>query len=344
MGGSSTGRVTQSPDGSGLNSLGRSVVRWMWREACALTTYARRRPPFLLGVVFTVVALLIAIIEPLVVPYSPVSATVDVLQAPSSSHWMGTDSTGMDILSRVLAASRVDLSIALGGTLLSCIAGVMLGAAAGYWGAEPGVPRLLSEGLLRLMDMIQSFPVFIFALALVSLSGPSEKNVILAIAFVNLPVFLRLTRAAVLTTRENLYIEAARSVGLGDMRILFQHIIPNSIESSLVNASVTIGGAILLTAGLSFIGAGIRPPTPEWGSIIATGSQYMITGQWWIGLFPGVALSLTVFGFALVGDGLREYLNPAKRRLFVGNATRQGDDHIADESVAVLSAERPSAR
>jgi len=235
---------------------------------------------------------------------------------------MGTDPTGMDILSRVLAAVRTDLSVAVSGTLLSLVAGVVLGAAAGYWGGTGGIPQLLSEALLRIMDMIQSFPVFIFALALVSLSGPSAKNIVAAIAFVNLPIFLRLTRAAVLTTREQLYVEAARSVGMDDLRILFQDIIPNSIDPALVNASVTVGGAILLTAGLSFIGAGIRPPAPEWGSIIATGSQYMITGQWWIGVFPGLALSLSVFGFALLGDGLREYLDPTMRHMLVLHSAR----------------------
>jgi peptide/nickel transport system permease protein len=313
--------VASDPDASdpanrpSARGIGRRFRRGRW----SLLAYALRRPGFLVGLVIAVPAFTLAVIAPLIVPYSPTTATADVLQAPSLAHFMGTDPTGIDIFSIVLAATRTDLFIALSGTLLSFVAGVLLGSAAGYWGGTSGIPRALSNGLLRIMDMIQSFPAFIFALALVALSGPSAANVILAIAFVNLPIFLRLTRAAVLTTREQLYIEAARSVGLGDPRILRRHIIPNSIEPALVNASVTAGAAILLTAGLSFIGAGIRPPTPEWGSIIATGSQYMITGQWWIGIFPGLALSITVFGFALLGDGLREYLDPVKRR---GFATR----------------------
>jgi peptide/nickel transport system permease protein len=288
------------------------------RGGWALLGYALRRPGFLIGLVIALLVVTLAVIAPLVVPYSPTTATADVLQGPSITHLMGTDPTGIDIFSIVMAATQTDLSIALSGTLLSFAAGVLLGAAAGYWGGTSGIPRALSNGLLRVMDMIQSFPAFIFALALVALRGPSAENVILAIAFVNLPIFLRLTRAAVLTTREQLYIEAARSVGLSDLRILYRHIIPNSIEPALVNASVTAGAAILLTSGLSFIGAGIRPPTPEWGAIIATGSQYMITGQWWIAIFPGLALSITVFGFALLGDGLREYLDPVKRRGFAG--------------------------
>jgi peptide/nickel transport system permease protein len=273
----------------------------------------------------------VAAIGPLIVPYSPITATPDVLQPPSLAHPMGTDPTGMDVLSRVLAAVRIDLSVAVLGTLLSLVAGVMLGSAAGFWGGTSGAPHVLSETLLRIMDMIQSFPVFIFALALVSLSGPNARNIVAAIAFVNLPVFLRLTRAAVLTTREQLYVEAARSVGLNDVRILFRDIIPNSIEPALINASVTVGSAILLTAGLSFIGAGIRPPAPEWGSIIATGSQYMITGQWWIGVFPGLALSLSVFGFALLGDGLREYLDPTRRHAFAGAPSAGSSVRPVDE-------------
>lgn len=311
--------------------------RRLWHETAALLRYARRRPSFLCGLVITAVSIVLAVIGPLIVPYSPITATSDVLQAPSLTHLMGTDPTGMDIFSRVLAAVQIDLAVGVAGTLLSCVVGVVLGAAAGYWGGTSGALRLLSEGLLRVMDMIQSFPVFIFALALVSLSGPSARNVVLAIAFVNLPVFLRLTRAAVLATRENLYIEAAASLGMGDLRILFRHVIPNSIEPALVNASVTVGGAILLTAGLSFIGAGIRPPTPEWGSIIATGSQYMITGQWWIGVFPGLALSLSVFGFALLGDGLREYLDPTKRRTFVMRSAHEPHDSVSEEMPEVVT-------
>ncbi|SRR5579883_122287 len=325
----------EAPEGPHHSALG-APGRWLWREATSLLAYGRRRPRFLVGLFITILSAVLAVIGPLVVPYPPTTATVDVLRPPSLTHLMGTDPTGMDIFSRVLAAVQIDLSVAVSGTFLSFVAGVVLGAAAGYWSGTGGVPLVLSEGLLRIMDMIQSFPVFIFALALVSLSGPSAQNVVLAIAFVNLPIFLRLTRAAVLATREQLYIEAARGVGLADRRILLRHIIPNSIEPALVNASVTVGGAILLTSGLSFIGAGIRPPTPEWGSIIATGSQYMITGQWWIGVFPGLALSLSVFGFALVGDGLREYLDPTKRHAFAVRATRDQQARMTKEPRGVV--------
>lgn len=329
--------VQATPPGPHRSTRGGAVLRRMWTESRLLLAYGRRRPRFLFGLIIILLAFILALTEPIIIPYSPISVSADVLQPPSSTHLMGTDPTGMDIFSRVLAALRIDLAIALGGTLLSFAMGVVLGAAAGYWGTTRGLPRLFSETLLRVMDMIQSFPVFIFALGLVSLSGPSAKNVVLAIAFVNLPIFLRLTRAGVLVTREQLYVEAARSVGLGDRRILLRHIIPNSIEPALVNASITVGSAILLTAGLSFIGAGIRPPTPEWGSIIATGSQYMITGQWWIGLFPGLALSLCVFGFALAGDGLREYLDPVKRQGVVRSAKRGNKDSLSRDVAPVVT-------
>ncbi len=282
-------------------------------EARYFLYFTRQRPLFIFGLFVVFLSLVAAVIGPLVVPYDPIRATMDILQSPSRAHPMGTDASGSDVFSRVVAAIRIDLVIALTATAISMLIGTPLGGLAGFWSSSRGVTRWVSELLLRLMDIIQSFPVFILALALVAVSGPSARNVIIGIAFVNIPVFLRLTRSAVLTTQHRAFVDAARVSGNSDLGIVFRHVLPNSLAPALVNASVTVGWSILLTAGLSFVGAGVRPPTPEWGAIIAQGSEQLVSGKWWISLFPGLALALTVFGYAVVGDGLRNFLDPTKR-------------------------------
>ncbi len=282
-------------------------------EARYFVYFARRRPLFLFGLVVVALSIVTAAIGPVVVPYDPEQATVDILLRPSARHPMGTDASGSDVLSRVVAATRIDLVIALVATMISIVIGTPLGALAGFWSSGRGRARWASEILLRLMDIIQSFPVFILALALVAVSGPNARNVIIGIAFVNIPVFLRLTRSAVLTTQHHAFVDAARVSGNSDFGIVFRHVLPNSMAPALVNASATVGWSILLTAGLSFVGAGVRPPTPEWGAIIAQGSEQFVSGHWWISFFPGLALALTVFGYAVVGDSLRIFLDPTKR-------------------------------
>jgi peptide/nickel transport system permease protein len=168
--------------------------------------------------------------------------------------------------------------------------------------------------MLRAMDVIQAFPVFILALALVAGFGASAFNVIIALTVLQFPVFLRLTRGAALGIRGRTFVEAARIGGAGTGAVMFRHVLPNSIGPALVGASVAVAQAILITAGLSFVGAGIRPPTPEWGAMISDGAQNLITGQWWPSVFPGLALGIVVLGYALVGDGLRLYLDPSRRR------------------------------
>jgi peptide/nickel transport system permease protein len=166
---------------------------------------------------------------------------------------------------------------------------------------------------MRVFDVSLAFPVFIFALALVAVLGASATNVILAMIFVNTPVFVWLTRSEVLSIRERPFVEAARCSGNGDLRIAFRHVLPNSLAAPLTQLSVVLGFSILLTAGLSFLGAGVPVPTPEWGLMVSQGASTMITGQWWTALFPGLALATAVLGFALVGDGLRIFLDPKQR-------------------------------
>ncbi len=272
-----------------------------------------RQPSRIGGFAIVTVSVLLAIVGPYITPHSPVNATTGILLAPSAHHLFGTDSSGIDVFSNVVAGFRTDLVIAIASIGLSLLGGIALGSLSGF----PFRSRVGRGGawvLLRGADMVQALPVFIFALVLVGMTRPSMRNVIIAVAFVNLPIFLRITRGAVLVTSSESYVDSARVVGLPDRRILVRHVLPNSLEPVIANASVGIGYAILLTAGLSFLGAGVPPPTPEWGAEIANGSQSLVTGQWWISVFPGLVLSIVVLGFALVGETLRRYWDPSGRQ------------------------------
>ena len=274
-----------------------------------------------LGYVLVVAIILLSLFAPLIAPYDPEQANPDaVLVPPSSSHVMGTDVSGMDVFSRVIYSGRIDLTIAVFGTLVSVLIGLPLGLIAGYFSGTKGVWGWISEGLMRAADVLQAFPVFVLAIALVAALGASVRNVIIAIAFVNAPIYLRLLRTQALSLRERRFVEAARVAGSSELRIVFRHILPNAAAPAIVQLSVNMGWAVLLTAGLSFVGAGVQVPTPEWGSMIAIGAQNMITGQWWPALFPGIAVALTVLGFALVGDSLELMLDPVRRRGLVRRA------------------------
>jgi len=261
------------------------------------------------------VTLFLAVFGPWIAPYNPEEALQgSAILPPSMTHWMGTDVSGMDIFSRVISAPRIDLTIALISTAIAFMGGVALGVISGFFAGGRGVWGWLSGAILRGADIFQAFPIFIFALALVGFRGPSIENVILALAFLNIPFFLRVTRGTVLQVRERPFVEAAQCVGNSSLRIAFVHVMPNALTPALANLSPTIGFSILLTSGLSFVGAGVPIPSPEWGSMIAIGAPNMMTGQWWTAFFPGLALGLTILGYALVGDGLRYYLDPMNRR------------------------------
>lgn len=277
------------------------------------------RRDWLLGVGGAVVALVVilALAGPWLAPYDPTTTTPDVSTPPPSlaevpgllygalartnpqpPHWMGTDASGFDIFSRVIVAPRTDLSIALAANLLSLALGVMLGLVAGYF------RNLATETVMRVSDVVQSFPAFISAMILVALAGRSVSNIVIALALLYTPIYVRLTRAEVLVQKGRGFVEAARAMGNTEGVIALRHVLPNSLTPALIQASVTIGFAILLTAGLSYVGAGVRPPTPEWGLMIATGANEIILGTWWPSVFPGIAISLTVFGFAVLGNAL----------------------------------------
>jgi peptide/nickel transport system permease protein len=272
---------------------------------------------FRVGLAIVLVVLVLAAIGPVIAPYDPTSTTPRVAVPPPgiteipgllagliagtleyTPHWMGTDANGFDVFSRVISAPRVDLVIALAANALSLLIGVTLGLLAGYY-RNP-----LTELLMRVSDVLQSFPVFISAMILVALAGRSTGNIVLALALLYTPIYIRLTRAEVMSQKVRGFVEAARAMGNSEVVIAFRHVLPNSLMPALIQASVTIGFAILLTAGLSFVGAGVRPPAPEWGLMISTGANQIILGEWWPSVFPGIAISLTVFGFAVLGNAL----------------------------------------
>ena len=274
-------------------------------------------PLLALGAAVVALAVLLALIGPEIAPYDPTQATLFIAEPPPPladwpallwasltgaldrpPHWFGTDASGFDVFSRVIAAPRIDLAIALAANVISLVLGVLLGLVAGYY------TNWATALMMRASDVLQSFPVFISAMILVALAGRSTGNIVLALCLLYTPIYVRLTRAEVLTQRRRGFVEAARAMGSPELRTALVHVLPNSLAPALIQSSVTIGFAILLTAGLSFVGAGVRPPTPEWGLMISTGANQIILGEWWPSVFPGVAISITVFGFAVLGNAL----------------------------------------
>jgi peptide/nickel transport system permease protein len=273
-----------------------------------LRYFVRTQPMAVVGAAIVLIALVLAAVGPVIAPFHPETAIPgNQLQPPSLRHVMGTDGNGMDVFSRVIASPRTDLTIAILGTVGAIGLGIPLGLIAGYYRG------FFSELLMRLSDIVQSFPVFLLGMALVVVTGQDIKNVIYVVAAINCPIYVRLVRSQVLFLRERPFIEAARALGGRDRWLIREHIFPNAIGPVVANASITIGWAILLTAGLSFIGAGVRVPTPEWGSMIAVGAKNVYTGEWWPSVFPGVALAITVLGFALLGEALVQATDPTRR-------------------------------
>jgi len=259
---------------------------------------------FLLFSVFV----LFALFGNAIAPYDPTASNASAaLSPPSVDHWFGTDNLGRDVLSRVLIATRLDLGIAVVAVALSFALGSILGACAGYFGGW--CDRIIS----RIIDTLMAFPLFILAMGLVAALGNTVENIIYATAIINLPLYTRVTRAEILVRRDAGYVEAARLSGNGHLRIMATHLFPNVLPVMMVHISLNMGWAVLNAAGLSFIGLGVRPPTPEWGIMVAEGATYIISGEWWLVVFPGVVLMLAVFCFNLLGDGLRDLIDPRMR-------------------------------
>jgi peptide/nickel transport system permease protein len=272
----------------------------------ALHRFVARRL-VLVGVVLVVILVLIGVFGRFMAPYRPIAQDLSsVLAAPTASHWLGTDELGRDVLSRLLYGATISLQVGIAAVLIASIPGVIVGTYVGY---RRG---LVDNVVMRIMDGLMAFPALILALTIVAVLGSNIFNVMLAIAVTSFPHYARLVRGQVLAVREYDYVLAVRSVGARDGRIIFRHIMPNVISPVLVQASLGVGFAIMAEAGLSFLGLGIQPPTPTWGSMIQVGFQYLETAPWLV-MAPGTMIFMAVLGFNLLGDGLREALDPHLR-------------------------------
>ena len=262
------------------------------------------------GLAFGLFVLLVVLAAagPWLVPYDPLASnTAEALRPPSRAHWFGTDQLGRDLLSRVVVATRLDLTISICAVMIAFAVGSAAGVTGGFYGGW--TDRLMG----RVLDTIMAFPLFVLAMGIVAALGNTVANIVYATAIINVPFYARLARSEVMVRREAGFIEAARLGGNGGVRILAVHLFPNCLPPMMVQISLNLGWAILNAAGLSFIGLGVRPPTPEWGIMVAEGAAFIVSGEWWIALFPGAALMLAVFCFNLLGDGLRDLIDPRRR-------------------------------
>ena len=276
-----------------------------WKEAWL--SFCKNRLA-LVGLGIVIFFGILAIIAPYIAPYSFRDQVIaERMQAPSSKHWFGTDDFGRDIFSRVLYGARISLWVGFFSVLGSVFFGTILGIIAGYYG------RWVDAIISRIFDVMLAFPSILLAIAVVSILGPSLQNALIAIAVINIPNFGRLVRSKVLSVKQDEYIMAARAVGMKDTRILFRHILPNSISPVIVQATLAIATAIIEAAALGFLGMGALAPTPEWGKMLADSKNYITQAPWTL-IFPGLAIMLTVLGFNLMGDGLRDALDPKMKQ------------------------------
>ncbi|MFJ7745047.1 ABC transporter permease [Peribacillus sp. NPDC097295] len=258
----------------------------------------------LVGLGIVLFFIILAIFAPLIAPYSFEGQKLsDKHLAPSADHWFGTDEFGRDILSRIIYGSRLSLWVGFLSVAGSVVVGSFLGIIAGYYG------KWIDTIISRLFDIVLAFPSILLAIAVVAVLGPSLRNALIAIAIVNVPTFGRLLRSRVLTVKEEEYVTAAKAIGMGDVRILLHHVLPNSLAPIIVQGTLAIATAIIECAALGFLGLGAQPPSPEWGKMLADSRQFIIQAPWTV-LFPGIAIMLTVLGFNLMGDGLRDALDP----------------------------------
>ncbi|NKJ39969.1 MULTISPECIES: ABC transporter permease [Rhizobium] len=276
-----------------------------WRDARHM---AAENKLTLAAAIILLLFVVISIFAPWLIPYDPLAVdTSAALKSPTLTHLFGTDALGRDILSRVAIATRLDIGMAIGAVALSFIIGTGTGAIAGYFGGW------IDAIIGRVMDTIMAFPLFVLAMGIVAALGNSVENIVLATAIINLPFYSRFARSEVNVRRDMTFVEAARMGGNRSLRLLTFHIVPNILPTMMVQGSLNLGWAILNAAGLSFIGLGVRPPTPEWGIMVSEGASYIFSGEWWTFVFPGAALVITVFCFNLIGDGLRDIIDPRRR-------------------------------
>jgi peptide/nickel transport system permease protein/oligopeptide transport system permease protein len=275
----------------------------------------RRNRLALAGLVMALSVILAAVFAPVLAPYDPLKQLIWTqgrevrLAAPSAAHLLGTDLFGRDILSRILYGARISLQIGIFATIVSLLVGVPLGALAGYFGG------FADDAISWLINVIFAFPFFLFIIAVVAvLQNPSMTVIYLAIGLVNWVGVARITRAQFISLREREFVEAARALGLPTWRIIFVHILPNALAPVIVQATMGIGGIIMIEAGLAFLGFGAQPPAPSWGLMISDGQKYLAVGKWWWAIFPGLAITYTVLAFNFLGDGLRDALDARLKR------------------------------
>ncbi len=277
----------------------KSENQWIvvWRRL-------RKNKRAMIGLYIVVIVFLLAILAPVVSPYSPTKISLkNKLDAPSSAHWLGTDKLGRDVLARIIYGSRISILVGIIAVGISGTIGIFLGAIAGYFG------KWIDVFIMRLVDILLAFPSILLAIALVAVLGASLFNVILAIALVSWVGYARMVRGEFLRLKELEFVEGARAMGLSDFKIIFKHILPNAMAPVIVMATLGLAGAIISESSLSFLGLGVQPPTPSWGGMLSEG-RTVIRQAWWIPTFPGIAILLTVLAFNLLGDGLRDALDP----------------------------------
>ncbi|SNT73745.1 ABC transporter permease subunit [Paracoccus seriniphilus] len=268
-----------------------------------------RQKVALVALGFLILLIGAAVFAPWIAPYDPSAPDyVNVLQGPSAQHWAGTDTYGRDIFSRIIWGARISLAVGFLSVTLGAIGGVGLGIIAGFYGGW------VDSVVMRISDLLLAFPGILLAIAVIAILGPGITNVIYAVAIFSVPVFARLARGTTLQLKQAVYVDAARAVGVADRVIMIRHILPGTLPNVIVYFSMRIGTSILTAAALSFIGLGAQPPSPEWGAMLADGRTYMGVADH-LTLFPGLAIFLTVLGFNLLGDGLRDALDPKLRSL-----------------------------
>jgi len=302
--------VPSSPASDALLTQGpvaRADARPSSFWADALRRVVRTRAAVAGGVVVTIFVVA-AVFAPILAPYDPLKGRlVERLQAPSAVHWLGTDELGRDLLSRILHGARITIQIQLAAVLLALAVGTALGVIAGYVGRWPDLV------IMRLMDILMAFPGIFLALAIIAALGTGLLNVVLAAGISLVPQFARVVRGSVLGLREMEFVQAARAIGHGGVAIVFRYLLPNSLAPLIVQTSLRMATVLLTASGLSFLGLGVQPPSPEWGAILSNARSYMITAPH-VATMPGLAIMLVVLGFNLLGDGLRDSLDPRLRQ------------------------------
>lgn len=298
-----TNEVSGAPHGLAFEGETRS--RNLWSDA-----WARLRTNYfaMAGAAILLLLIAAAVAAPLLSPYEPnLQDYSRMMQGPNAENWLGTDNFGRDILTRIIYGARISLRLGFLGTIVGATIGSLIGALSGYYGG------LTDTILMRLLDVQMAFPGLLLAIVIITVLGVGEVNVIIAIGVFSIPTFARVVRGSLLSLREQDFVLAARSVGVPDFRLLFVHLLPNALAPILVLSTIRLGTAILTAASLGFLGLGVRPPSPEWGTMLSEGRNYMQLAPH-IAIFPGLAILITVLALNLLGDGLRDALDPKTRR------------------------------